>query len=195
MERMQAEAFTWADAGLRHSTLFGISGRGPDALLLPALSSISSRAEMYPLAELLGEGHRCVIPDWPGFGSETGPERRVTPDILLGFLRAFLRDRVKQPALAVAAGHSAAYVMTAARERPGAFSHIVLVAPTWRGPLPTAMGEKRKRLWRGIRSLIEAPIIGQPFYRLNVSRPVIAKMMKAHVQLSSPTHALPKNKG
>jgi pimeloyl-ACP methyl ester carboxylesterase len=136
---------------------------------------------MHPLAALLADRYRCVIPDWPGFGAETGPDRPLSPEDLAAFLHAFLARRIKLPALVIAAGHSAAYVMSVAREQPGAFSRIVLVAPTWRGPLPTAMGETRRPFWRGVRRLIEAPVVGQPFYRLNVNRLVVGRMLKAHV--------------
>ena len=85
---------------------------------------------MHRLARLLEVRHRCIAPDWPGFGAARGPDTSLTPEVLLGFLRRFVAQVVRHPALVVAAGHSAAYVMTVAREMPDAFSHIVLVAPT-----------------------------------------------------------------
>jgi pimeloyl-ACP methyl ester carboxylesterase len=136
---------------------------------------------MYPLARLLQVRHRCIVSDWPGFGAARGPDHRVTPEVLLDFLRAFVGQVVRRPALVVAAGHSAAYVMTLAREMPDAFSHVVLVAPTWRGPLPTAMGEHRRRLWTMIRRWAELPVVGPLLYRLNVNRAVVHRMLKTHV--------------
>ena len=47
-----------------------------------------------------------------------------------------------------------------------------LIAPTWRGPLPTMMGG-RKPVQERIRRLIHAPVVGELIYRLNVSRPVV----------------------
>ena len=46
------------------------SGTGPKVLLLPALSSISSRREMRPLQERLSSQYRTVSVDWPGFGDQ-----------------------------------------------------------------------------------------------------------------------------
>ena len=178
---LAAESFSWREGGADQLTRFDILGRGKPALLLPALSSVSTRSEMHPLAGLLAEHYRCIIPDWPGFGAERGPDRPLSPECLLDFLRTFLSLDVDGEALVIAAGHSAAYVMTVARERPEAFSRIVLIAPTWRGPLPTAMGDTRRPLWRAVRRLIEAPVVGQPFYRLNVNRLVVGRMLKAHV--------------
>ena len=178
---LATESFRWDKSGAEQMTQFDVIGNGEDALLLPALSSVSSRSEMHPLASLLAGRYRCVMPDWPGFGAERGPDRPLSPEDLTTFLRAFIGRGVNRPSLVIAAGHSAAYVMRVAREQPGTFTRIVLVAPTWCGPLPTAMGETRRPLWRGVRRLIEAPVIGQPFYRLNVNRLVVGKMLKAHV--------------
>jgi pimeloyl-ACP methyl ester carboxylesterase len=72
-------------------------------------------------------------------------------------------------------------VIALAAEQPERFSHIVLVAPTWRGPLPTAMGNLRRPLCECVRRLVETPIVGPALFRLNMSTPVIHKMMRAHV--------------
>jgi pimeloyl-ACP methyl ester carboxylesterase len=63
---------------------------------------------------------------------------------------------------------------------PETFTHLVLIAPTWRGPLPTMMNG-RKPIQRHIRRLIHAPVIGELLYRLNVSRPVVRMMYRRHV--------------
>ncbi|MBO0765450.1 MAG: alpha/beta hydrolase [Hyphomicrobiaceae bacterium] len=175
------ESFAWESTGVRWRTDYDVVGNGPDALLLPALSSVSARAEMVALARLLQARHRCIVPDWPGFGAARGPDARLTPEVLVGFLRGFVARIVQHPALVVAAGHGAAYVMTVAREMPDALSSIVLVAPTWRGPLPTAMGEHRRRLWATIRRWVELPAIGPVLYRLNVNRVMVGRMLRGHV--------------
>jgi pimeloyl-ACP methyl ester carboxylesterase len=164
-------------------TWFDIVGQGKSALLLPALSSISSRAEMRALAHALADAYRCFVPDWPGFGLEgRRPAGLVLrPELLLGFLREFTAREAEAPMVVIAAGHGAAYVLTVAGEQPERFSHLILVAPTWRGPLPTAMGNHRRPLWGRIRKIVEAPVIGPALFRLNMSGPVIRKMMRAHV--------------
>jgi hypothetical protein len=50
-------------------------GAGPVALLLPALSSISTRGEMAPLAERLAARFTTVAVDWPGFRTLPRPRR------------------------------------------------------------------------------------------------------------------------
>jgi hypothetical protein len=48
-------------------------------LLLPALSSISTRHEMRPLQERLAREYSTFSIDWPGFGDEARPQIDVCP--------------------------------------------------------------------------------------------------------------------
>ena len=48
-------------------------GVGPVVLLLPALSSISTRREMRPRQERLVSDFATVAIDWPGFGDKPRP--------------------------------------------------------------------------------------------------------------------------
>lgn len=156
-------------------------GTGPDALLLPALSTISARSEMAGLAAALGSDHDSLVPDWPGFGDRDRPRLPLNPATLHAFLDALLAARPGPYALGIAAGHGAGYLVAAARRQPGRFARLVLVAPTWRGPLPTAMGPERRPLFGRIRRAVEAPVLGEALYRLNISPPIIGRMMRAHV--------------
>lgn len=183
---METTQFRWTHEGEAMATGVDAGGTGRLAILLPAMSSISTRREMHPLGRLLAADLRCQMPDWPGFGLDApaGGGRlppALTPGLMLGFLRAFVAAQPPGSLVVVAAGHSAAYVMTVAGEMPGRFSHIALVAPTWRGPLPTAMGAHRRPLWHKVRRAVEAPVVGQALFRLNVSGPVMRGMMKSHV--------------
>lgn len=158
-----------------------IIGTGPTAVLLPALSSISTRNEMHGLAHALAARFRCVIPDWPGFGAHPRAAVPLTPQTMRDFLASFIVEWTGAPALGIGVGHAATYLVAAARQMPGRFHHLVLIAPTWRGPFPTMLGDARRPLCRRIRAAIEAPGVGEALYRVNVSRPVVARMMRAHV--------------
>lgn len=158
-----------------------VIGTGADALLLPALSSISTRQEMRPLAQRLDGRLRCTIRDWPGFGARPRPGIALSPDRMRRFLDTILGDDTGMPLVGIAAGHGATYLVEAARRRPGRFSHLVLVAPTWRGPLPTMLGDERASVCRRVKRAIELPVLGDLLYRVSVSRPVMARMMRAHV--------------
>ena len=161
------------------------AGDGALVLLLPALSSISTRGEMHPLMERLASQFRVVAIDWPGFGTRSRPNVRWTPDALSTFLEHVLEQVVGRPHGIVAAGHAASYVLDCASRRSGITDRLVLIAPTWRGPLPTVAGGERP-FFAKIRSAIEMPGIGSLLYRLNVNSFVVGKMVAGHVY-SDPT--------
>jgi pimeloyl-ACP methyl ester carboxylesterase len=156
------------------------AGAGPSVVLLPALSSISTCEEMRPLLDRLAPKFHVVSVDWPGFGSRPRPRYDWSPAALSGFLDWFLTEVVPKPHRIIAAGHAATYAIHQLAQRPGATRRLVLIAPTWRGPLPTVMNGQRSWFAR-IRAAMDSPIIGPLLYRINVSRFVISKMARGHV--------------
>jgi pimeloyl-ACP methyl ester carboxylesterase len=156
------------------------AGSGRSVVLLPALSSISTRAEMRPLFDLLVPEFRVSTVDWPGFGDLARPRADWSPDVLSAFLNWFLREIVPPPHTVVAAGHAATYALYQAVHQPGTIERLVLIAPTWRGPLPTMMGDQRPWFAR-IRDAVDLTGLGPILYRLNVSRFVVARMAREHV--------------
>ena len=169
--------WTWRDeticVGIDHR------GQGPTVLMLPALSSISTRSEMRPLAEKLASIFTTIAIDWPGFGDQPRPSVAWEPDAYRAFLAHILQELPK-PTATVAAGHAAGYLLCHAAEHPGSAGCLCLVAPTWRGPLPTMMGGRRT-MFRYISQLVDLPVIGSALYRLNVNRPMIRVMGRGHV--------------
>ena len=153
-------------------------GSGPKVLLLPALSSISTRHEMAPLQQRLVQDYATLCVDWPGFGDQARPQVDWTPEAYSTFLSFVLAEVVPQPHAIIAAGHAASYVLkgaSAARE-----AKLVLLAPTWRGPLPTMLGghgPMSDQLYR----LVDHRALGPVIYRLNVNRPVMRRMVAGHV--------------
>ena len=166
------------------------AGEGPSALLLPALSSISTRSEMHPLMQRLAPDHHVMTVDWPGFGDRPRPKLDYTPAMLQAFLDWLLTEIVPRPALLVAAGHASAYALGHLARHPGMVGRLVLVAPTWRGPFPTMMGGERPWFAR-VRAAVDAPVLGPALYALNLSGPVIRKMVVGHVY-SDPTWLTPE---
>jgi pimeloyl-ACP methyl ester carboxylesterase len=159
---------------------FDEAGAGPLVLLLPALSSISTRAEMHPLMQRLAAQFRLIALDWPGFGTAPRPPLRWTPDALSAYLGDALAKLGERPHAVIAAGHAATYVLHHAAGHPGLTDRIALVAPTWRGPLPTMTGGDRP-LFGKIRRAVELPVLGPLLYRANVSSFVINRMVAGHV--------------
>ncbi|WP_412066350.1 alpha/beta fold hydrolase [Rhizobium sp. SYY.PMSO] len=154
-------------------------GTGPAILLLPGLSSISTRMEMWPLQERLGATFSTVAIDWPGFGDIARPMVDWRPDLHRAFLR-FLLGGIVRPKVTIAAGHGAGYALAQAADDPASTGRLCLLSPTWRGPLPTMTG-RRMALFRGLSKMVDLPVIGRGFYRLNVNGPVIGMMVRGHV--------------
>src|SRR5690349_8824053 len=82
------------------------AGHGPGVLLLPALSSISTRAEMHPLMDRLASIAHVMSVDWPAFGEQGRPDIRWSPDALSSFLDHLLHGVAPEACMIVAAGHS-----------------------------------------------------------------------------------------
>jgi pimeloyl-ACP methyl ester carboxylesterase len=135
---------------------------------------------MHALGEGLQHDCRVVVPDWPGFGDRPRPPLRWTPDALSAFLSFLVEQAIPPPYATVAAGHAAAYALHQAARAPASLGRLILVAPTWRGPLPTMAGGDRK-LFHRIRRAVEAPGIGPILYRLNVNPLVVRLMVAGHV--------------
>lgn len=159
-------------------------GDGPAWLLLPALSTISRRQEWQPFSEAFVE-HQLISVDWPGFGESERPHLPYDADLLAGFLADFRRDCCPADCGLIAAGHAAGIALLAAQRHGVAFREWVLVAPTWRGPLPT-MARRQSRAFPLIRALVEVPLLGPALYRLNTSRSVLGWMSRRHVDVAGP---------
>lgn len=152
-------------------------------MLLPALSTVSSRGEWKAFANVMGDRRQLVSFDWPGFGDSDRPAIAYDAALLRSALQgvlSYLRTTTRQLPIVVAAGHSASVALGLATEWSGLWQELVLVAPTWRGPLPTMTGLPQQQ-FNWLRSLVAAPCIGPALYRLNTSRMVLRLMLRRHV--------------
>ena len=174
------ETIGWNWAGHALTIRVERLGTGPSVLMLPALSSISSLGEMRPLQERLADRYATIAVDWPGFGTEAKPMVGWTPEAMLAFLDHVLAQVALGPYATIAAGHAAGYLLKHVAAAPGSAGRLCLTAPTWRGPLPTVTG-KRSPWLRQLARVVDLPVLGAAIYRLNVSRPVVAKMVSGHV--------------
>jgi pimeloyl-ACP methyl ester carboxylesterase len=174
----KALAWTWQDKTIE----LGLDwrGEGRTVLLLPALSSISSRREMRPLQERLSSRFKTVSIDWPGFGDRARPQLDWSPEIYLAFLEFLLAPAMPPLHAVIAAGHGAIFTLVHATRNPRSIGRLILVAPTWRGPLPTVMNGDRP-IFRTVVRAIDLPALGSLLYKLNVSRFVIRHMAAGHV--------------
>jgi pimeloyl-ACP methyl ester carboxylesterase len=163
------------------SIAYEVLGSGLPILLLPSLSTISSRDEMRPLAEKLAQKYQVYCLDWVGFGESDRPAIKYEPKMLRMMLRAFVEETFDAPVVVMAAGHAAGYVMELVTDEPKPWSWVVLFSPTWRGPLPSMMGDGKRKWFGLIHGLVRSPILGQFLYALNTTKFFLKFMMKRHV--------------
>jgi pimeloyl-ACP methyl ester carboxylesterase len=162
------------------------AGTGPPILLLPSFSTVSSRTEMAGLAKYLTPQFQVTSVDFPGFGDSDRSSLDYTPALYRQFLTDFLRDIYTTPVAIIAAGHAAGYAIEQAARVPNRVAKLILVAPTWRGPLPT-MARGQKPWLKLVRDLIRTPSIGQSLYQLNTTPSFLGFMYRRHVY-ANPTH-------
>ncbi|QDL08373.1 alpha/beta hydrolase [Brasilonema octagenarum UFV-E1] len=162
---------------------YEILGKGSQLLLLPAFSTVSMRSEMGEIGKLLSAHFQVVAVDWPGFGQSSRFGVNYGPALYQQFLEDFVTSVLDTPVAVVAAGHSAGYVLQLANQLPPVFSRIVLVAPTWRGPL-RVMGVNQQV--RGmVKDLVRSPFIGQFLYKLNTLPSFLKFMYRRHVYVDA----------
>ena len=160
---------------------------GPLWLLLPALSTVSSRGEWSNFANSIDPKFHLVSFDWPGFGDSDRPKINYNNGFLqlalsevLKYLKQFNQEKIT----IVAAGHSACVALGLASDYSEQWQKLILVAPTWRGPLPTMTGWRPKHFsW--LRQLVSLPIVGSILYYLNTSRVVLRFMLRRHVWVNA----------
>jgi pimeloyl-ACP methyl ester carboxylesterase len=169
--------WNWENQEIR--VVYQSLGNGSPLLLLPAFSTVSSREEVGELAKLLSRDFQTVAVDWPGFGESSRLAVNYNPAIYQQFLTDFVTSIFKTPVAVVAAGHASSYILQLAAKHPSAFSRILLVAPTWRGPLPT-MGANPK-IAGMVKDLVRSPILGQALYKLNTLPSFLKWMYSRHV--------------
>lgn len=174
----EVKEYPWTWQGQQLRVVYETLGEGTPVLLLPAFSTVSTRGEMAGLAKLLSKQFQAVAVDWLGFGQSSRLPLDYRPQLYHQFLRDFVRDIFPSQIAVVAAGHAAGYVMhLAASIAP--FSQIVLVAPTWRGPL-TVMGANQQ-ITGTVRRAVRSPFLGQFLYKLNTTPWFLRLMYKRHV--------------
>lgn len=176
---MTVKEYLWKWDQQTFSVTYETLGQGSPVLLLPAFSTVSSRSEVQEIAFCLAAQHQAVTLDWLGFGQSERPSLDYKPTLFHHLLQDFVTDVFSEPVAIVAAGHATGYVLQLAQQKPQNCSRIVLVAPTWRGPLPT-MGASQS-VAGAVRQLVRSPLLGQAFYKLNTTPSFLSWMYRRHV--------------
>jgi pimeloyl-ACP methyl ester carboxylesterase len=173
--------YQWNWQGQALTIAYETDGVGAPLLLLPSFSTVSSRTEMSGLADCLSSQFQVTSLDFPGFGDSSRSKLDYAPPLYRQFLADFVRDIYGGvPVTIIAAGHAAGYALNLAATVPNCVAKLVLVAPTWRGPLPT-MAQGQKPWLKVVRDLIRTPIFGQFLYQLNTTPSFLSFMYRRHV--------------
>lgn len=109
--------------------VFETVGSGTPVVLLHSLGPGHHGEEWSRVAVSLGEDHRIVVPDLPGFGRSARVTGQLDARILVDFVHDFLADVVRAPAVVVGVGRTAAYAVQVAAEAPALVRALGLVAP------------------------------------------------------------------
>jgi pimeloyl-ACP methyl ester carboxylesterase len=173
----------WHYLGQDYRIVFETVGNGSPILLLPAFSTVSSRSEMAGIAKILIDRFQVTVLDWLGFGDSDRPKLDYQPSLYRKLLADFIKDNFDLKITLIAAGHAAGYALEFAKNNPDSIDKLVLIAPTWKGPLK-AMGAS-ETIGKNIRNLIRMPLVGQLLYYLNTMPSFLRLMYRRHVYTNS----------
>jgi pimeloyl-ACP methyl ester carboxylesterase len=198
----KSQTYLWSWKNQTFEIVYDRQGQGSPVLFLPAFSTVSSRQEWAGAAEVLRPHYQVTALDWPGFGESSKFPVAYNPVLYSAFLQDFMTAHFGhrnsadqgQPLTVVAAGHAAAYALNLAQQFRTQIDRLVLVAPTWRGPLPT-MGAPSKIAYT-LEQLVRSPFLGHALYYLNTRPQFLAWMYRRHVfhQLEALTPAFIQEK-
>lgn len=171
--------YNWNFLGKQYQIVYETIGAGNPILLLPALSTVSSRTEMKGIANLLATQYRVTVLDWLGFGESQCPPVDYSPVLFQQLLSDFVKSVFNSSIILISAGHASGYALKFAQDNPDLIAKLVLIAPTWQGPLRVMGLPDGAR--NGVKNLVRSPFIGQILYYLNTTPAFLRFMYKRHV--------------
>jgi pimeloyl-ACP methyl ester carboxylesterase len=174
-----SDRYNWNFSGKQYQVVYEIIGQGNPVLLLPAFSTVSSREEMKGIAQILATQYQVTVLDWLGFGESQCPPVDYNPLLFEQLLSDFVKSIFNSPIVLVAAGHASGYALKLTQNNPSIVSKLILVAPTWQGPL-RVMGLP-DGVRNGIKNIVRSPLLGQTLYYLNTTPAFLRLMYKRHV--------------
>jgi pimeloyl-ACP methyl ester carboxylesterase len=175
----QVDRYNWDFLGKQYQVVYETIGQGNPVLILPAFSTVSSRTEMKGIAQILANQYQVTVLDWLGFGNSECPLVDYAPILFQQLLQDFVKARFNTPIIFIAAGHASGYALKLVQDNQSLVSKLILIAPTWQGPL-RVMGLP-DGVRNGVKNLVRSPIIGQGLYYLNTTPSFLRLMYKRHV--------------
>lgn len=153
----------------------GTRGDRPPVVLLHSFGPGHDANEWRAAAERLAELYPVYAPDLPGWGRSAAPSRGAwTPAVYVEAIAGFLSGVVREPAVLIASGMTAAYAVRIAAEHPGLLRGLGLVCPLGLeaadGNGPTFLG-----------SLLRLPVLRDTVLDLLTSRSAITHHLRKEV--------------
>ncbi len=171
--------YNWNFLDKQYRVVYETVGEGNPVLLIPAFSTVSSRTEMKRITDLLAKQYRVTVLDWLGFGESECPPVDYSPALFHQLLGNFVKSIFDSSIILIAAGHASGYALQFVQDNPDTTSQLILIAPTWQGPL-RVMGLP-DGVRNGVKNLVRSPFIGQGLYYLNTTPSFLRLMYKRHV--------------
>ncbi|MBE9117698.1 alpha/beta hydrolase [Lusitaniella coriacea LEGE 07157] len=171
--------YNWNFLDKQYQIVYETIGTGSPILLLPAFSTVSSRTEMKGIANILATQYEVTVLDWLGFGESQCPPVDYNPALFQPLLGDFVKSIFNSSIILIAAGHASGYALKFAQDNPDIISQLILIAPTWQGPL-RVMGLP-DGVRNGVKNLVRSPVVGQGLYYLNTTPSFLRFMYKRHV--------------
>ncbi|NJN23291.1 MAG: alpha/beta hydrolase [Acaryochloridaceae cyanobacterium RL_2_7] len=168
-------SFQWQWQDQKVSVTYTTQGQGEPLLVLPAFSTVSSQLELQALTRPFLSNFQITTLDWPGFGDSDRLKLDYGPELYQRFIHDFVAATFSKPITVIAPGHSAGYALSL----QDSCGKLVLIAPTWKGPL-VAMGIP-PTVRKSIHALVRSPLIGQSLYGINTHPKFLAWMYRRHV--------------
>ena len=127
--------YNWHWENKQYKVVYETIGQGSPILILPAFSTVSSRGEMNGIAQILADQYQVTVLDWLGFGESDCPGVDYNPILFQQLLQDLVKGVFNEPIILIAAGHAVGYALKLGQSTPDLVSQLILIAPTWQGPL------------------------------------------------------------
>jgi pimeloyl-ACP methyl ester carboxylesterase len=155
-------------------------GEAAPVVLLHSLGPGNDVAQWEAAAEILSERFAVYALDLPGWGRSDAPAG-YRPGAYVDALEDFLAGVVREPAVVVAAGLSAAYALAVAARRPGLVRALGLVGPQGLEADGARQGWIGRHGRAGARRLAALPLVGVTALDVATSRTALARHLRQDV--------------
>lgn len=152
-------------------------GDGPPLVLLHSFGPGHDSEEWRSLAESFSSDHRVFAVDLLGWGRSEKPKLNYDSELYIQLVVDFLEDVVRERAVLVAAGLSAAYAVQAAVDHPELVRALALSVPTG----VHIYGDEPDLKDALVHRLLRTPVLGTSALNLYTSHTAIARYLKRDV--------------